>query len=250
MQTSLNLSLARVLHVYGDHTRLLADTGITPLQLTKYVHLAPLHFKLTITRPDTLLVLLCKKINTPCPLSNLHTTNYHIRYATLAFKTDLQTGPLFHLASQTSKNRLLAFRNMMKKIISDLWKGQLYNAALIPAVQPLGKNQIAWDDLHCSDLFKTTLFLLNPHNQLHFFDSQPQPTTTSLLSSTLARFTPPVPRMMNDIAHRVFPCKSFEMTPFFTALPLHSPNQQSKALCLTFDDSIFGHGQPIQTPKK
>ena len=166
MQTSLNLSLARVLHVYGDHTRLLADTGITPLQLTKYVHLAPLHFKLTITRPDTLLVLLCKKINTPCPLSNLHTTNYHIRYATLAFKTDLQTGPLFHLASQTSKNRLLAFRNMMKKIISDLWKGQLYNAALIPAVQPLGKNQIAWDDLQCLDLFKTTQFLLNPHNQL------------------------------------------------------------------------------------
>ena len=42
MQTSLNLSLARVLHVYGDHTGLLADTGIPPLQvqLTRYVHLA------------------------------------------------------------------------------------------------------------------------------------------------------------------------------------------------------------------
>jgi len=35
MQTSLNLSLARVLHVYGDHTGLLADTGIPPLQLTR-----------------------------------------------------------------------------------------------------------------------------------------------------------------------------------------------------------------------
>ena len=54
MQTSLNLSLARVLHVYGDHTGLLADTGIPPLQITKYVHLAQLHFRLTITRPDTL----------------------------------------------------------------------------------------------------------------------------------------------------------------------------------------------------
>ena len=31
MQTSLNLSLARVLHVFGDHARLLADTGIPPL---------------------------------------------------------------------------------------------------------------------------------------------------------------------------------------------------------------------------
>jgi len=39
---------------YGDHTGLLADTGIPPLQLTKYVHLAQLHFRLTITRPDTL----------------------------------------------------------------------------------------------------------------------------------------------------------------------------------------------------
>jgi len=38
-QTSLNLSLARVLHVYGDHTGLSADTGIPPLQLTKYVHI-------------------------------------------------------------------------------------------------------------------------------------------------------------------------------------------------------------------
>jgi len=49
MQTSLNLSLARVIHVYGDHTRLLADTGMPPLQLNKYIHLAQLDFRLTIT---------------------------------------------------------------------------------------------------------------------------------------------------------------------------------------------------------
>jgi hypothetical protein len=58
MQTSLNLSLARVLHVYGNHTGLLAETGIPPLQLTRYVHLAQLHFRLTTTRPDTLPALL------------------------------------------------------------------------------------------------------------------------------------------------------------------------------------------------
>jgi len=63
MQTSLNLSLARVLHVFGDHTGFLADTGIPPLQLTtrKYVHLAQIRFRLTLTRPDTLPVLLFKK---------------------------------------------------------------------------------------------------------------------------------------------------------------------------------------------
>jgi len=33
LQTSLNLSLARALHVYGDHTALLADTGVPPLDL-------------------------------------------------------------------------------------------------------------------------------------------------------------------------------------------------------------------------
>ena len=33
---------------------LLADTGIHPLQVTRYVHLAQLHFRLTIPSPDTL----------------------------------------------------------------------------------------------------------------------------------------------------------------------------------------------------
>jgi len=90
-QTSLNLSLARVLYVYGDHTGLLADSGIPPLQLTKYVHLAQLHFRLTITRPDTVPALVFNKLTSSLPLSNLHTStlDHHIRYATHAFKIDL-----------------------------------------------------------------------------------------------------------------------------------------------------------------
>jgi len=32
LQTSLNLSLARALHAYGDHTALLVDTGVPPLK--------------------------------------------------------------------------------------------------------------------------------------------------------------------------------------------------------------------------
>jgi len=73
---------------------------------------------------------------------------------------------------------------------------------------------------------------------------------TLLLTSTLATLTP-LPRIPNDIDPRVFPYKSLDMRPipFFTALiPLHSPNLQSIALCSTFDDSIFGHKQPTQTP--
>jgi len=107
MRTSLNLSLARVLHVYGDHTGLLADTGIPPFQLTRYVHLAQLHLRLTITGPDTLPALLFHRLNSSFPLPNLHTStlDYHIRYATHAFKVDLQTDPLPDMALQPTKNR-------------------------------------------------------------------------------------------------------------------------------------------------
>jgi len=55
------------------------------------------------------------------------------------------------MATQPPKNRERAFRNIMRKIISDLWKGQLYNAAHTHAGQPLGRKalyiQIAGDDL-------------------------------------------------------------------------------------------------------
>jgi len=63
LQTSLNLSLARALHVYGEHTALLADTGVPPLTLIQYTHLAELHFRLTKTRPDTLPATLFKTFN-------------------------------------------------------------------------------------------------------------------------------------------------------------------------------------------
>ena len=63
LQTSLNLSLARALHVYGDHTALLADTRVPPPTLIQYTHLAQLHFRLTKTRPDTLPATFFKKFN-------------------------------------------------------------------------------------------------------------------------------------------------------------------------------------------
>jgi len=71
-QTSLNLSLARALHVYGDHTALLADTGVPPLKLIQETHLAQLHFRLTKTQPDTLPATLFKTFNKPIALDNLY----------------------------------------------------------------------------------------------------------------------------------------------------------------------------------
>jgi len=141
MKNSLNLSLARVLHVYGDHTGLLADTGIPPRQLTRYLHLAQLHFRLTISRPDTLPALLFKKLNSSLPLPNLHTStlDYHIRYATHAFKVDLQTDPLPDMTSHPPKNRERAFRNMTTQTLSTLWKELLYNVLAHMQANPLGE---------------------------------------------------------------------------------------------------------------
>ena len=116
---------------------LLADTGIPPLQLTRYVHLAQLHFRLTITRPDTLPALLFKKLNSFLPLPNLFTPTlgYHIRYATHAFKVDLQADVLPEMISQPTKNHDVLFETWGEKLLAPLWRGKLYNAARTHAGQ-------------------------------------------------------------------------------------------------------------------
>ena len=143
---------------------------------------AQLYFRLTITRPDTLPALLFTKLNTLSSLPNLHTTTFdsHIQYTTHAFKVDLQTDSLTHVASHPPQNRERAFRNMTRKIISHLWKGQLYNAAFIPAGQPTGRKvsyiQIARQDLQRLDLFKPAQFLRTSHNQLPLLRLRTQAT--------------------------------------------------------------------------
>ena len=72
VQASLNLSLARALHVHGDHTALLADAGIPRLTLIQDTHLALMHFRLTKRRTDTLPAMLFKTFNKSPTLSNLH----------------------------------------------------------------------------------------------------------------------------------------------------------------------------------
>ena len=208
MQTSLNLSLARVLHVYGDHAALLADRN-PPSPINKIRLYRPTSFSAHHNQARYSSCTSLQKLNTPIIFCNLHTTTLdsHMRYTTHAFKMDLQTDPLPHMASQPSKNRERAFRNMMKTIVSDLWKGQLHNAAHIPSGQPLGRKasyvHIARDDLQRFDLLKPAQFLRAPNNQLHFFDFESKPSATVLLTSTSATLTP-IARMPNHIAPHVF----------------------------------------------
>ena len=74
------------------------------------------------------------------------------------------------MTSRPPKNYERAFRNMIRIFFSDLWKGQLYNAAHTRAGQPPGRKasyvRIAHDDLQRLDLFKPAQFLRIPHNQL------------------------------------------------------------------------------------
>jgi len=127
LQTSLNLSLARALHVCGDHTALLADTGVPPLNLIQYTHLA----QLTKTHPDTLPATLFKTLNKPLALSNLHpsTLDYHIRYSLHQLHIDPLVDPLPHMITLPQKCRECAYRNILRDAIRIIGRMELLNLA-------------------------------------------------------------------------------------------------------------------------
>ena len=160
------------------------------------------------------------------------------------------------MTSQPPKNRERAFRNMMKKIISDLWKGQLYNTARTHAGQPTGRKasyiQIAHDDLQHLDLFKSAQFLCIPHNQLPLLRLRTQATNyipTHPYLSNNETYNPYAAR--HCLSCLPYKCLEMRLIPSSTVpISLHSSNPQSIASCSTFNNSISGHGQLTQTPKK
>jgi len=115
LQTSLNFSLSRTLHVYRDHTAVLADTGVPPLNLIQYIHLAQSHFCLTETQPDTLAATLFETFNEALALSNLHpsTLDYHIRNSLLQLHIDPLLDPLPHMVTLPHKSRKRAYYNIL-----------------------------------------------------------------------------------------------------------------------------------------
>jgi len=85
----------------------------------------------------------------------------------------------------------------MRRIISDVCKGQLYNAARTHAGQPPGRKisyiPIADDDLQRLDLFKPAQFLRIPHNQLPLLRLRTQASSyipTHLHLSNTHTYTP------------------------------------------------------------
>ena len=131
------------------------------------------------------------------------------------------------MTSQSPKNRELAFRNMMRKSISNFWKGQLYNAARTYAGQPPGRKatyiRIAHDDLQRLDLFKSAQFLRIPHNQLPLLRLRTQATnymSTHLHLSNIQTYTPYAKRycllclplqIPGDETHTLLHCPHFSI---------------------------------------
>ena len=130
LQTSLNLSLARALHVYGDHTALLADAG----DLIQYTHLVQFHFRLTKVHSDTLPATLFKTFNKSLALNNLHpsTLDYHIRNSLHKLHIDPLIDPLPHMITFPQEYRERAYRNILRTTISTLWRMELLNLAPPP----------------------------------------------------------------------------------------------------------------------
>ena len=91
----------------------------------------------------------------------------------------MQTDPLPDMTLQSTKNRERV-RNMMRKTINTLWRGQLYNDARTHALQSPGRAtsyiRIAHTDLQRLELFKPVQFLRIPHNQLPLLRLQTQAT--------------------------------------------------------------------------
>jgi len=144
----------------------------------------------------------------------------------------------------------------MRKTISTLWRGQLYNAARTHAGQSPGQKasyfRIAHDNLQRLDLLNQSSFYASPTTSSLFSNFELKPPTTSLPTLILVTLTR-TPRMPNDIAFCVSPYKSLEMRIIhFSIVPtsLHSSNPQSIASCSSFDNLTSGHGQLTQTPKK
>ena len=160
LQTSLKLSLARAFHVYGDHTALLEDAGVPPLNLIQYTHLAQLHFRLTKTQSDTLPATLFKTFNKPLALNNLHPSalDYHIQNSLHQLHSDLLVDPLSRMITSPHKICKRAYSNILRNNISTLWRMDLLNQAPLHLPHTNCRKtsyiHIARDDLQRRDLFK------------------------------------------------------------------------------------------------
>jgi len=97
------------------------------------------------------------------------------------------------MASQPPKNRERPFRSMIRKIISNLWNGQLYIAAHTHAGQSPRRKASYIRILQRLDLFKLAQFLRISHNQLLLLRLRNQTTTyisTHLHLSNTHNYTP------------------------------------------------------------
>ena len=187
LQTSLHLSLARALYVYGDHTALLADAGVPPLNLIQYTHLSQFHFLLTEVHSDTLPATLFKTFNKTPALNNLHlsTLDYRIRNSLQQLHIDPLVDPLPHMITLPQKYGKRAYRNILRTAISTLWRMELLNldplylphndcrktqsTSYIPSHLHISNNHTynPYDQRNCPSCLPIQIVGNEPHTLLH-----------------------------------------------------------------------------------
>ena len=164
----------------GNHTGLLADTGVPPLTTTM---LAQLHFRLTKTHSDALPATLFKTFNKPLALNNFHPSalDYHIQNSLHQLHIDPLVDLLPHMITFPQKCCKHVYRNVLHNTISTLWRMELLN--LTPLHLPHNNCRkssyihIARDDLQRHDLFKPVQYFRSHLDQLPLLRLRTQATS-------------------------------------------------------------------------
>jgi len=105
------------------------DTGVPPLTLIQYTHLAQLHFWVTKTQSGTVPDTSFKTFNKSLALNNLHpsTLDYHIQNSLHQLHIDPFVDPLPHMTTLPHKSCERAYRNILRTTIGTLWRMELLN---------------------------------------------------------------------------------------------------------------------------
>ena len=123
------------------------------------MNLAQLHFRIIKTIPHTIPGALYELRSDLISILHLHpeSLDHHIQHTLQQLKIDPTQDPLPYMNPLPPKNREKAYRNMMRRNVSHIWRLQLYNSTLWYPGYPIGRLgsyvNVAREDLRRTNLF-------------------------------------------------------------------------------------------------
>ena len=162
LQVTLNRSLARSLHVYGETTALCADMGVPPLRLTQQVQQAQLAFRWTHVYSDSIPGVMYSKLMTHYQSLPPQALERSMRQAKAHL--DPQAGQQNKIPWQVQQahlgNQEKSYKNWLKVQASNLWRKEL-TILTLPSQTP-GRLQ-AYVRFNASDLSRISLYKPAPY---------------------------------------------------------------------------------------